>query len=91
MNITKEAVAMINRLGSGTVDDLLPLMPYTRAQLFRALKHAADSGQLDTDGWRAPTGPSTGSPPATYRALRKTYVRPAASVWQFAASIGEAA
>lgn len=83
MSITKDAVAMINKLGSGTVDDIQPLLGYTRAQLFRALKHAADSGQIDTDGWRAPTGNCTGSPPAIYR-RKKAYTRPAASVWQYA-------
>lgn len=84
MSITKQAVAAINRLGHGTVDDVSVLMPgYTRAQLFRALKHAADSGQIDTDGHRAPIGPGLGSPPAIYRALRKT-ARPVASVWHFA-------
>lgn len=82
---------MINQLGSGTVDDLLPLLPYTRAQLFRALKYGLESRLIESDGHRPPTGPGTGSQPTTYRARRKTYARPAASVWQFAQQQGATA
>lgn len=88
MSITKQAVAVINRLGHGTVDDVLRQMPgYTRDQLRRALKHAAYIGLISTDGWcPQPRGSSArrGSLPATYRAIKKTQSRPAASVWQFA-------
>lgn len=77
MSITREAAAIIDDLGAGTVDNVLPRMPgYTRTQVFRALKTAAYMGLIDTDGW---TGPKHGgSTPTTYR-RKKAHPRPRVS------------
>lgn len=85
MSATQSAAALIIERGFGDVDDILPSMPgHTRAQVFRALKAAADQGLIECDGW---TGPRHGgSKPATYRAKRpKTTSRPVRSVFELAA------
>lgn len=88
MSAIQIVTALIEELGSGTVDDLMPEMEgYTRRQIIKALGNAAYEGHISCDGYagsrKGPGG--VGAKPATYRAIRKqTSARPAASVWQFA-------
>jgi predicted enzyme involved in methoxymalonyl-ACP biosynthesis len=87
MSAIQTVTALIEEIGAGTVDDILADMEgYTRRQVIKALDNAAYAGLITCDGYAgARKGPGArGSLPATYRAIKKTQSRPAASVWHFA-------
>lgn len=67
MSATKAVAALIEELGSGTVDDILADMPgHTRQQVISALQRAAWAGLITCDGPAARV--RRGSKPGTYRA-----------------------
>ncbi|MBA3773856.1 MAG: hypothetical protein H0X13_15600 [Ramlibacter sp.] len=84
MSATRQAATLIAQRGSGTVDAILPEMQgYSRDQVLRALKAAAERGLITCDGNKQTPGVHGGTP-ATYRAIVR---RPAASsIWQYASA-----
>lgn len=87
MSAIQLVTALIEELGCGTVEDLMPEMDgYTRQQVIKALGNAAYAGLIRCDGYAGSRrGPgASGARPSTYRAIVKTHARPVASVWQFA-------
>jgi hypothetical protein len=93
MSLTREVAALIDEIGSGTADDLLPHFDgRTRAQVRAALKAAWAAGLIDSDGrQRNPnrphraTGRPRGSLPTTYRRIKKEPAHQRiASVWDLA-------
>ena len=87
MSLAKTAAALIEEIGTGTVEDILPDMEdCTRAQVIKALQNARLEKLIECEGPGPRMSSGRGSKPATYRAIRKTYVRPTvASVWDLAA------
>ena len=88
MSAIQTVTALIEELGCGTVDDLMPEMEgYTRTQVIAALQNAANAGLITCDGYagaRKGHG-ARGALPSTYRAIvKQARARPAASVWHFA-------
>ena len=89
MSATRQAAALIEELGAGTVDDILPDMGgLTRKQVLRALCNAATLDLIECDGKKQRAGVH-GGVPCTYRAKKAPVQRPrAASVWQYAQQAG---
>jgi hypothetical protein len=78
MSLTQTVIAMVRARSRASVDDLLPIEGYTRAQVLVALQNARTQGWLDCEGHapRRGTRSGRGSVASIYIA-RETRLMPA--------------